>query len=79
MRERLALYLLILEERYQELENQKVQIKLAREDLANIIGTSRESLGRLLREFKDDGLIHIEKRNIELLDKNEIEKIAYSQ
>ena len=44
----------------------KSLINLPREDLANIIGTSRESLGRLLKEFKEENLIKIDKRTIAL-------------
>ncbi len=44
-------------------------IDLTREDLANCIGTSRESLGRSLKQFKDDGMISINKRCIFIIDK----------
>ena len=54
LRERLALWLLILNEKYQ---SQDGNILLPREDLANIIGTARESLGRLLKELKEEQLI----------------------
>lgn len=66
LRERLALYLLILNERYYDEASKKSRINLPREDLANIIGTSRESLGRLLKEFKEDSLINVDKRTIVL-------------
>ena len=76
LRERLALYLLILYERYYDENTQKAIINLSREDLANIIGTARESLGRLLKEFKEDGLICINKREIELNNLKQIQEIA---
>lgn len=79
LRERLALYLLILNERYYDEETQKSLIMLPREDLANIIGTARESLGRLLKEFKEENLIRINKRAIEITDLVKIEKIAKSE
>ena len=75
VRERLALYL-ILAKRYESHQN---KIILSREDLANIVGTVRESLGRLLKEFRDDNLIEIEKRTIRLLDEEKLLKIASSQ
>ena len=68
LRERLALYLLILNDRYFDETTQTAQINLPREDLANIIGTARESLGRLLKEFKEYQLIHINKRTIEIIN-----------
>ena len=76
LRERLALYLLILEERYR---SDNTEIVLPREDLANIIGTARESLGRLLKEFKEDGLIEINGRAITIKQPNKLQKVASSE
>lgn len=67
LRQRLALYLLILNERYDTV-HERTQIILPREDLANIIGTVRESLGRLLKEFKEENLICINNKSIEITD-----------
>jgi len=78
LRERLALYLLILHERYFEEEDQKSEINLSREDLANIIGTARESLGRLLKDFKEEKLIKINKRTIEITNFEKMKKLAKS-
>lgn len=76
LRERLALYLVVLNERYQEEGHSRTQIILPREDLANVIGTTRESLGRLLKEFREDKLIKIEKRAIEVTDLKKVQQIA---
>ncbi len=78
LRERLALYLLILKERYYDKTSQQSLINLSREDLANIIGTARESLGRLLKEFKEDGLIEINKRTIEIINFDKLKRLANS-
>lgn len=75
LRERLALYLLVLHERYSYKE-EKIEIILSREDLANMIGTTRESLGRLLKEFREDNLIQIKKRSIENLHVEKLKVIA---
>lgn len=69
---RLAINLLILENRFQK-QNKAGGIDLTRDDLANIIGTSPESLGRSLKQFKDEGIIEVEKRVIYIKDK----KLAY--
>ena len=74
LRERLALYLLILKQRYND-----QSIKLSRSDLSNLIGTSRESMGRLLKEFKEEKLILINKRNIEILRDDFLLRIAYGE
>jgi len=60
---RLAINLLILEHRFQKQSNDG-GIDLTREDLANIIGTSPESLGRSLKQFKDEDIIEVDKRVI---------------
>jgi CRP-like cAMP-binding protein len=68
---RLAINLLILENRFQQ-QNRMVGIDLTREDLANIIGTSTESLGRSLKQFKDEGIIKVDKRIIHIRSKEKI-------
>ena len=76
LRERLALYLLVLSERYFNEKTKRSIINLAREDLANIIGTTRESLGRVLKDFKEEKLIQINKRVIEVVNFDGLNKIA---
>ena len=56
----------------------KAAINLPREDLANIIGTARESLGRLLKEFKEEQLIRVQKRTIEIAEMEKLTRIANS-
>lgn len=76
LRERLALYLLVLQERYRD---DAASIVLPREDLANIVGTARESLGRLLKEFKEDGLIAVKGRAITIKQPTKLQKVASSE
>ncbi|MEQ9301198.1 MAG: Crp/Fnr family transcriptional regulator [Cyclobacteriaceae bacterium] len=76
LRERLALYLLVLQERYR---SEQTEIILPREDLANIVGTARESLGRLLKEFKEDGLIEVDGRAITIKQPAKLQKVASSE
>ncbi|HDZ13393.1 hypothetical protein LCGC14_0781120 [marine sediment metagenome] len=63
---RLAIFLLLLENRFKQDDGEPTGIDLTREDLANLIGTSPESLGRSLKQFKDQGIIRIEKRIIHI-------------
>ena len=65
---RLAINLLILNHRFQK-QGTESGIDLTREDLANIIGTSPESLGRSLKQFKDEGVIEVDKRVIYIKNK----------
>jgi CRP-like cAMP-binding protein len=74
LRERLALYLMILHHKYDQ-----ANILLPREDLANLIGTARESLGRLLKEFKDEGLIEINGRSVTCKKIDRLLKVASSE
>lgn len=74
--ERLALYLLILHERYRNDMDGSVEIVLPREDLANMIGTARESLGRLLKEFREEQLIQIDKRVITITNFEKLVSLA---
>ncbi len=76
LRERLALHLLILEERYQ---SESSEIILPREDLANMVGTARESLGRLLKEFREENLIEVDNRIIRITDSAKLQKLASSE
>ena len=58
--------------------NQNEDIRLPREDSANLIGTAREGLGRLLKEFKEEKLIEIDNKIIRVLDFQKPLKIASS-
>jgi len=74
--ERLALMLLILKDKYRENGVEEVNIILSRDDLANLIGTAKETLVRLLRDFKNEQLIKTEGQAIMLLDIKTLAKIA---
>lgn len=71
VRERLASVLLMLDTLYAD-----ELINLSREDLANYVGTATETLIRLLKDFKDEGLLQTHVRKIELLEKAKIAEIA---
>lgn len=64
LRVRFAVYLLLLNARYTEGKEGSLGINLSRVDLANIIGTARESLGKLIKEFREEGLIKVNNRLI---------------
>jgi CRP-like cAMP-binding protein len=78
VRERLALSLLILRDKYKKdsVKGKPVELNLTREDLAKLVGTARETLVRLLQEFKHDGLIETNGRKIILIKPKELTKIA---
>jgi len=78
VRERVALTLLILWEKFRDDLNEfdQVQILLTREDLANMVGTAVETLVRVLHEFKKEEIITTSGRAIRLLKPQELIEIA---
>lgn len=50
-------------------------LKIARSDLAGVAGIATESLIRTLSDFKHEGLIAIENRNITVLDKEALQHV----
>lgn len=44
-------------------------------ELASLIGTSRESVTRLLKEFQDTGIISVEKNTITIVDEVKLAEI----
>jgi len=76
--ERVALSLLILNETYKSTSRPRLHsvIDLSREDLANYIGTTIETLVRMLRFLKDKKIIQAHGRKITVLKTNELEKLA---
>ena len=77
MRERIAEALLFLKATYGlEEDKMTINIKLSREDLADYIGTSTESVIRLLSEFNSSGVIELVGKKILIKDLNQLNRIA---
>jgi len=51
------------------------ELNLNRTELASLIGTSRESVGRLLKEFQEEGLISIKRNRFQILESEKLEMI----
>jgi CRP-like cAMP-binding protein len=70
VRERLALQLIVLREKYKinSLPGMDVEINLSREDLANLVGSRRENIIRILSEFKELGVLETKGRKIVVKD-----------
>lgn len=77
VRERLAEILLLLEQKLGTDPEGFIKISLTREEIANIIGTATESAIRLISEFKQDGLIEAEGRNIKILNHEKLIKLGH--
>lgn len=78
VRERLALQLVVLREKYKVgfPAGVPIQINLSREDLANLVGTTREGVVRILSEFKEEGIVATKGRGIVVLDVKMLINIA---
>lgn len=71
VRERLAFTMIVLIDIF---ENKP--INLSREDLSNFVGTATETLIRLLKDFKEEGIIEVRKRKIYVLDRERLLQLA---
>jgi CRP/FNR family cyclic AMP-dependent transcriptional regulator len=54
----------------------RINIKLSQQELANLIGATREMTSSVLNSFKKDGLINIESKFIYIINRNALEMIA---
>ena len=77
VRERMAEALLFLKETYgYENDNATINVILSREEIANMVGTTRETATRLLSEFKDDSIVALIGKKIKILNHQKLVKTA---
>ena len=77
VRERLAEALLFIKETYGfELDGKTIDLKISREDLANLVGTATETAIRLLSDLKHVGVVGLEGKKIEIINLAKLVKIA---
>ena len=76
VRERLAEALLLLEAKFNAQNDHPEILSVSREDLATLIGTAKETVIRLLSDFKSEGIVESQGRKIVL--KNHKALIAIS-
>jgi len=78
VRERFALQLIVLREKYKSnfQPGMPVRINLSREDLASLVGTTRENIVRILSDFKEQGILVTEGRVIIVQDVKKLIEIA---
>ena len=74
VRKRVATALLKVYDKYVE-DGKSSPLQILRDDLARIVGTAKESVIRMLTEFKDDGYIAIEEGKISILAKEKLENM----
>ncbi|NLO88989.1 MAG: Crp/Fnr family transcriptional regulator [Clostridia bacterium] len=73
---RLTSVLLDLGEEYGEKTQRgvKISLKLSQQQLANLVGTSRETVARILGVWRKEGIIKVNNQFIEILDINRLKK-----
>jgi CRP-like cAMP-binding protein len=76
VRERLAEALLFLDETFGDDAEGYLNIRLSREEIANVIGTSTESAIRSLSEMNKEQLILLFGKKIKLLKKKRLKTIG---
>lgn len=77
---RLARLLVSLADRFGAAGRQgiKIDIPLTQQDLATMIGSCRQTVTTTLQKFKDNGLLATGKKSLEVLDMEELRRIADS-
>jgi CRP-like cAMP-binding protein len=75
VKSRVALGLLIFDRKYR-IKGKPGEINLSRDDFAAFIGTAKETLVRVLKEFKEDRIVESHGRKIRVLKHAPLEDIA---
>lgn len=71
---RMAAYLLHLSTELRQAD--EVELDISKGQLATLLGTTPETLSRTLKKLSESGIIEVQARNIRLLDKNALERMA---
>jgi len=76
--ERMAAFLVTLSRRYapRGYSANHFQLTMARTDIGNYLRLAAETVSRVLRRFQDEGLVHIERRDVELIDRARLDAMA---
>jgi CRP-like cAMP-binding protein len=78
VRERFAMQLVLMREKYKEnfTPGNIVEINLSRDDLASLVGTARENIVRILKDFKQEGILETKGRKIIIQDITKLLRVA---
>ena len=75
--ERVAKMLIVLQKQYGFLADEAtLNIEMKRDDFANMVGSTRETVTRYLYKLKKDGLIDILGKKIKILDYNKLTTLS---
>jgi CRP/FNR family transcriptional regulator len=78
--ERMAAFLVALSQRYaaRGFSARRFTLTMARTDIANYLRLAAETVSRVLRRFQSNGLIRVERRDMELVDIERLKEMARS-
>ena len=78
--ERMAAFLVGLSRRLaaRGFSPRRFQLTMSRTDIANYLRQAPETVSRVLRRFEQDGLLHTQQRDVEILDLPRLEALALS-
>jgi CRP/FNR family transcriptional regulator len=76
--QRFAAFLVNLSSRYtaRGYSSTSFQLRMSREDIANYLGLTIESISRLLSHFRTQGWITVDKRDLQILDLTTLKKLT---
>lgn len=74
---RLATILVSLSERFAQrgFSSTDFYLSMSRSDIANMLGLAVETVSRLFSHFQEEGLIHVERKHVQILDKEKLAKL----
>jgi len=77
--ERMAAFLVTLSRRYAQrgFSPRRFALTMARTDIANYLRLASETVSRVLRRFQDEGLVRVERREVEILDLDRLVHLAH--
>ncbi len=78
--ERMAAFLISLARRYaaRGFSANRFAVAMTRTDIANYLRLASETVSRVFRRFQDEGLLRVERRDIQLLDRAKLTELARS-
>ena len=78
--ERMAAFLVSLSRRYaaRGFSPHRFTVSMTRADIANYLRLASETVSRVFRRFQDEGILRVERRDIELLDRPRLEALAHN-
>jgi CRP/FNR family transcriptional regulator len=75
VRERIAAHLIELASSSPS-SHGRLEVHMTQQELADVVGSVREVVGRALKDFRDQGLIEIASSRISILDENRLREVS---